>query len=598
MKDMAFEEWIARLRAEGDIVEVIAEYVPLKRKGKNYWGCCPFHHEKTPSFSVAADKGFFYCFGCQAGGNVINFLMKIENLSFFEAARLLAQKLNIPVPEKEKTAQELAREKELAKLYRANELAKEFFHSCLLKSAYGKTPLQYLTQRGISLEIIERFQIGFSPPAWDKLAIALKQRGLTEDSLIRAGLALQREKGEGVYDRFRGRVMIPITDVRGRIVGFGGRVLDDSQPKYLNSAESLIFNKRQLLFGFAVAQKAIRQSGQAVVMEGYMDVIAAHQAGIVNAVASLGTAFSPEQAKLLLRDANEIFIAYDSDAAGQSATQRALEILRGMGAKVRVISVPDGKDPDEYLRRHGGDEFRQLMADAPSLLEYQVGKAFEVGDASTLEGKVAIVNRAVQVLAASDNAVEINDYVIRLAQRMQIDESAVRSELRKAMGKHRSLRANAQPMGRNWNNQAQLAMEQAERYLLRLMWEDHSLIPYVGAQLAPDDFQDERRREIAELVLSGGPAADEDWQVVLTAGREESLQQELSFIMHLDLAPEDVVRLVDDCVKTIRNHSLQVRFERHKRQAEELERMGDRSYLQELAEMQRIQDEINKLRQG
>ncbi len=598
MKDMAFEEWIARLRAEGDIVSVIAEYVPLKRKGKNYWGCCPFHHEKTPSFSVAADKGFFYCFGCQAGGNVINFLMKIENLSFFEAARLLAQKLNIPVPEKEKTAQEMAREKELAKLYRANELAKEFFQACLLKSSYGKEPLRYLEQRGISEEIIRRFQIGFSPPAWDKLSLALKQRGLTDEILVRAGLALQREKGEGVYDRFRGRIMIPITDARGRVVGFGGRVLDEGQPKYLNSAESLVFNKRQLLFGFSVAQKTIRQMGQAIVMEGYMDVIAAHQAGVENAVASLGTAFSPEQAKLLLREAGEILIAYDSDAAGQSATQRALEILRGMDAKVKVLSVPEGKDPDGFLRRQGGEAFRKLMEEAPSSLEYQVTKAFEAGDATTLEGKVAIVNRAVQVLAASDNAVEINDYVIRLAQRLQIDESAVRSELRKVMGKHRSLRSNTQITGRNWNKQAHLAMEQAERYLLRLMWEDHSLIPYVSAQVSAEDFLDERRREIAAMVLAGGPEMESDWQVVLTAGREESLQQELSYIMHLDIAPEDVVRLVDDCVKTIRNNSLQARFERHKQQAEELERIGDRTYLQELAEMQRIQDEINKLRQG
>lgn len=596
MKDLAFEEWIARLRAEGDIVAVVSEYVPLKRKGKNFWGCCPFHHEKTPSFSVAADKGFFYCFGCQAGGNVLNFLMKIENLSFFEAARLLAQKLNIPVPEKEKSEQEMAREKEMAKLYRANELAKDFFQACLLKSAYGKAPLDYLMRRGINEEIIARFQIGFSPPAWDKLSLALKQRGLSEELLIKAGLVLPREKGEGVYDRFRGRIMIPITDQRGRVVGFGGRVLDDSQPKYLNSAESPVFNKRQLLFGFALAQKTIRQQASAIVMEGYMDVISAHQAGVENAVASLGTAFSQEQAKLLQREAAEIVIAYDSDAAGRSATLRALEILRGSGAKVKVLTVPEGKDPDDFLRRNGGAAFKALIEEAPNLLEYQVAHAFEAGDASTLEGKVAIVGKVVQILATCDNEVEINDYVIRLAQRLQIDESAVRSELRKAMGKHRSLRS--MPIsGRNWNKQAQLALEQAERYLLRLMWDDYSLVPYVGAQLTEADFVDQRRSEIAAVLMQGG-AAKEEWEMALTARQDEGVQQELSYIMHLDLSAEDVIRLVDDCLRTVRQNSLQRSFERHKRQAEELERNGDCSYLQELAEMQRIQDEINKLRQA
>ena len=248
MKDAVYDDFIERLRSESDIVSVISEYVPLSKKGRNYWGCCPFHQEKTPSFSVTPDKGFFYCFGCQAGGNVFNFLMKVENIPFMDAVKVLARKMNIPVPEKSKSEEERRREQEIAQLYKANQLAKDFFHASLTKAAYGEEARNYLASRQITPEVINQFHLGFAPPFWDKLIRSLAERNLSSDLLIKAGLAIIREQG-GSYDRFRNRIMYPIIDLHGQVVGFGGRVLDQTQPKYLNSPETPIFNKRAVLYG-------------------------------------------------------------------------------------------------------------------------------------------------------------------------------------------------------------------------------------------------------------------------------------------------------------------------------------------------------------
>ena len=268
MKDAGFDEFLDRLRSESDIVTVISDYVSLKKKGRNYWGCCPFHQENTPSFSVNPEKGFFYCFGCQSGGNVFSFLMKVENIAFMDAVRLLAKKMNIPIPERQKTPEQIAREKDMARLGYASQLARDFFHSCLVRTSYGKEGLAYLKKRGITDEMIETFKLGFAPNAWSKLTDAFVKRGVSEETLVEVGLAVKNDQKGSVYDRFRNRVMFPICDLRGRVCGFGGRVMDDSHPKYLNSSESMIFNKRQILFGFDTAYQAIKESGQAIVMEG------------------------------------------------------------------------------------------------------------------------------------------------------------------------------------------------------------------------------------------------------------------------------------------------------------------------------------------
>lgn len=593
------DDFIEKLRSEADITSVISEYVPLKKKGRNYWGCCPFHHEKTASFSVTPDKGFFYCFGCQAGGNVFNFLMRVENISFYDAVKLLAGKLHIALPEKEKSEKDRLREKEMAKLYSVNELARDFFHSCLTKTAYGKPALEYLAARGIDLAVIERYKIGFAPQSWDKLSTAFLERGTDADILLKSGLSAARTTGGGLYDRFRNRIMFPICDVRSRVIGFGGRVLDNSEPKYLNSPETPVFNKKHVLYGFDYAYRAIRETGKAVVVEGYLDLITAQTAGHANVVASLGTAFTPEQAKLLLKHANEIMFAYDSDAAGQNATLRALETAKTLGAAVKILSIPDGKDPDEFIRKHGAAAFGQLVTDALGLVDYQIQRLLASIDYSGLEGKLTIIAQAMPVLASSDNDVEINTHITRLSDTLAVDEGSIRSEFRKYARIHK--KDKNVKIGNNINiaqmtgRPAQAAVS-AERQIIRMLCYDSSIIPYVRAELSEIDFRDPARQEIINSLFNAYNMKNIVDPAVLTTVMGEAASAELSHIMLTD-NPQggDITKIVDDCLRTIYLTRLNEQYEQQRIKVEELERVGDSRCLQELAEMQRIKDEINKL---
>ena len=337
-----FTDFKEQVRNSADIVEVVSGYVALKKRGRNYWGCCPFHGEKTPSFSVNAEKNMFYCFGCHEGGDVFRFIMKSENCSFVKAVKMLAVRYGIPIPEKEKTAEEIKRDRQRKELGEANELAVRFYQSCLLRTQYGKPALAYLAGRGITQQIIEQFSIGYAIDNFSALTTSLGKRGCSTNVLIKAGLALPGKNG-GAYDKFRGRVMIPIKDARGRVVGFGGRVLSSNmQPKYMNTGETELFNKRYLLFGMDIAVKNIKVLHQAIVVEGYMDAISLHAAGITNAVASMGTAFSAEQARILKRITDNVVFCYDSDDAGRRASVRAVSIAREAGLQVQVAGVPNG----------------------------------------------------------------------------------------------------------------------------------------------------------------------------------------------------------------------------------------------------------------
>lgn len=597
MKDAAYGEFIDKLRMASDIVDVIGQYIPLKKKGRNFWGCCPFHHEKTPSFSVAPDKGFFYCFGCQSGGNIFTFLMKVENISFADAAKVLAQKLNIPLPEQKKSARDIAIEQEKRELYRINELAKDFFYACLTKTRYGRAAQEYLKLRGITEAVIEQFQIGFSPPGWDKLLNGFRAKGIAVADIQKAGLIIEKPSG-GSYDRFRSRIMFPISDEHGKVIGFGGRVLDDSQPKYLNSPETTIFNKRYLLYGLHAAKQNIRSLRQVVVVEGYLDAITAHAAGIINVVASLGTAFTVNQARILMKYADEIIFAYDSDAAGQIATLRALEIVRSLGVRVRVVSIPEGKDPDEFIRKQGADAFRKLIDSASNLLEYQVEQAFKAVDYSNLEGKITVVNRLVPALAAADNAVEVNAHITRIAQRLMIDETSIRAEVRRFLAveqKDKNINSGKAISAVLKSNELTVATTMAERLLIRYMYEDAAMIPYVETQLPAEEFHSEERCKIAKAIFDLYHAGKD---IICEASSSEITEltgAEFSQIMLMDVECVEVVKQVDDCIKMVHLTHLKFLYEQHRLRADELERMGDSRFLQELAESQRIQHEIKKI---
>jgi len=329
------DEFKERVKAANDIVEVISSYVPLKKRGRLWWACCPFHGEKTPSFAVNREEQFFYCYGCHEGGDVLKFVQKMNNLTFPEALSELAQRANIPLPEQGRTPADAKRNGERKKLLEANELASRYFVSCLKNTPFGATVRKYLNARGISDKIIEAFSLGAALPAYDNLIFNLKRRGVTADVLLKAGLARQRG-GARLTDAFYRRAMIPIRDARGRVVAFGGRVLDSAEPKYLNTGETELFQKREMLFGLDIAIKSIREKREAIVVEGYMDAISLHAAGVDRAVASLGTAFSAEQARLLHRLRERIVISYDSDDAGKRNAVRAVSIARAEGKRSRA----------------------------------------------------------------------------------------------------------------------------------------------------------------------------------------------------------------------------------------------------------------------
>lgn len=409
------EELLERIKNANDIVSVLSEYMTLQKKGQKYWGCCPFHNEKTPSFSVSPDKGFYYCFGCRAAGNVFKFLMQHENISFPDAVERLAQRVGIDLPETVQSPRAHAEAKHIEKIFEANALASDFFHSCLVNSSVGAHGLSYLQSRGLSQETITMFKLGFAPNDWGKLYNALNGRGIADEVLVDAGLCRRSEKGNRIYDYFRNRVMFPILDGRGRVVGFGGRVMDDSTPKYLNTSETKVFNKGHLLFAFDKAYRTIREKKQAILVEGYMDVISAHNRGVTNVVASLGTAFTLQQSQLLIRQANEIILAYDMDSAGQEATRKAIELTQNMDYKVRIASMPDGKDPDDFIRNHGPKAFLNIVQGAITPFEFLLNKALVSHGSTSLEAKLNVLNAVFPFVLKTNEAIRREGYLKALS---------------------------------------------------------------------------------------------------------------------------------------------------------------------------------------
>lgn len=585
------EAFVERVSEQTDILRIVQGYVPLKRRGNRYWGCCPFHQEKTASFSVLPDKGFFYCFGCHAGGNAFKFLSLIENISYFDAIKLQAEKLGIPLPERKRSPQEVARDREIQDLRKVNELARDFFHNCLTMTRMGERGKAYFAGRGIRQETIEEFQLGYAPPAWDKLSTAFLKRGIKQEFLLASGLCAERKQGGGLYDRFRGRVIIPIADERGRVVGFGGRVLDDSTPKYLNTPETVLFNKRKLLFGLDRSHRAIQQEGRAIVVEGYMDAISVFDAGVHNVVASLGTSFTPEHAKKLLHYAPEICFCYDSDEAGQKATIRALSIVRDTGARVRVIVVPDGKDPDEFIRKHGADAFRALVEKALPLVEYRLRYVLSHTNYDTLDGKVKALHEMMPVLADIREAAVRSEYERRLAQTLMLDEGIVRSELHHYRPEAED--AVRQPI-RKAVAKPDTALRKAGRLVIRMAWQDAAVIAHLETIVPLEGIRDSAQREILTFLKA---AAEEGRPVddISAATLSDEAAAELSRSLVEDLGGRDETEAYDDSLRVLRKAYLNALYTEHSRKANEYAQNGQHeACLQELNEVNKIKHEMDE----
>ncbi len=478
------EQFIDELVARTDIVDLVSEYVRLTKKGNSYWGCCPFHSEKTPSFHVVPDRQIYKCFGCGKGGGVINFVMEIDNLPYLDAVRQLAQRANMTVPE---TGSSPGMRERREKLLTINKQAARMFHQWLYQPE-GRQGLEYLLGRGLSKATLTNFGLGFAPNSWDALIRALGEQGYDKRDLLDAGLAVNNQDGR-IYDRFRNRVMFPIIDVRGEVIGFGGRVMDDSTPKYLNSPDTPVYNKSRNVFALNRAKRS--KAGRVILTEGYMDTIALHQAGFDSAVASLGTSLTAEHAQLLSRYFKNAVIAYDGDGAGVNAAQRAIPLLEKAGLEVKVLRMRGAKDPDEFIKTHGREAFNKLLNESENHIDYRLEQIKSKYDLTDDTQRVEFLREAIGLIASLRSAVEREIYGGHAAQMASISSESMALEVKKELNR-RFRKAQKQQVRRELNPSAQLQPQQrglrydnirsaqAEEGLIRLLLLDPGLIAEMG----------------------------------------------------------------------------------------------------------------------
>lgn len=594
------EDVIENIRESNDIVDVISEYVALNKKGKNYLGLCPFHKEKTPSFSVLQDKQIFHCFGCGEGGNVISFIMKYRNIGFVDAVRFLADRANIAIPE-DNSKEDMQKVSMRQKLYELNRETARFFY---IKLQNNSTALNYFKKRGIGADIIKKFGLGYAPAAWDELLKYLKAKGCADEFLEKAGLVVRKDRG-GYYDRFRNRVMFPVFDVRGRVIGFGGRVLDDSKPKYLNSPETLVFNKRNNLYGLNLAA-AKNIDRRIIIVEGYMDAIALHQYGISNAVASLGTALTREQAKLLKRYCDEVIICYDADIAGQTATLRGLDILADAGCRVKILNIPKGKDPDEYIRSEGREAFEQCIDNSMALIDYKIKRKSENFDISTTEGKIGFLKACAAVLAGIEDPVVIDAYVGKLsgstgisAQALYKEISSLKNKNQEAEDKHISGKSRYNNIIDGQKLYLEPAYIKAEKYILCMLCEDNSKFDYISKALSYEDFNDELYREVARLIYNRLENKNEaNPAYIISCFQEADDMKKVSEIFNSisETDNDDIDKVIGDYIKIIKRNKLMKKRDLLVINVKELERKGDvQQSTQLLKEVMDIEKQLREL---
>ena len=499
-------EFLSEIKYRNDLGELASSYMQLKRRGRNLVGLCPFHGEKTPSFNIYTENGSFYCFGCGVGGDVITFVMKIENLDYIEAVKFLAQRAGMAMPEDDYD-DSLGRLR--TRIYEANREAARFFYSKLV-SKEGADALGYLRGRGLADATIRHFGLGFAPDERFSLGDHLRSKGFTEAEMIAANLVFKSKSGNRVLDRFYNRVMFPIIDVRGNVIAFGGRIMIDQKPKYLNTSDTLVFNKSFNLFSLNNAKNS--KSDSLILCEGYMDVISLNQAGFTNAVATLGTALTGEQASLMKRYCKEVILCYDADEAGQKATARAIDILRRVGLTVKVIAIPDGKDPDEFIRRHGDKghaAFQNVLDNSGNDMDFRLFKLKAVYDVNTAQGKLDYLNDAVRLISELDNPMERDIYASRLADETDVAKSTIMEQISRGVRrndyKRRKTEASrvqsslsARDDRVNPQHAEHLRAATAEENLLAFLVNNPDKMTYIHEKLSPDDFTTDFNRKLYE----------------------------------------------------------------------------------------------------
>ena len=563
------EEILEKIKEENDIVDIISESVRLKKAGRSFSGLCPFHNEKSPSFSVSQEKQIYKCFGCGESGNVITFVMKNKNMNFIDAVKYLADRANILL-EDEKRVNPTAKKKEL--LYKVNVEAGRFFFSNLRSN---KMAMEYFLNRGIRQETIKRFGLGYAKDSWNSLLFHLRKLGFSENILLEAGLVLTSEKTGNKYDRFRNRVMFPVFDYRGKVIGFGGRVLDDSKPKYLNSPETLVFQKGTNLYGLNFAIKSNMKERYFIIVEGYMDLISLHQHGITNVVASLGTALTVNQARLLKRYADKVIISYDADVAGQTATMRGLEILKDVGFDVRVLSIPQGKDPDEYVRSNGRDAFMKLINEAEGLIDYRIKKAGENINFKDSNDLVKYSKKVTEILAKV-NPIEKDIYIKKISENTGIREQALYDLLSKEMTKNIK---NQEFMNNKEESGTKLYKEpafiKAERSLLKLCLEEE-YFDYISQLISQDELILPEHKEIFYIIKEAKKGSINNIVTFLESKSEniKVIEEVVKIKEQQVLTGKDNKKLIQDLIKQIDSYKLNQKLKELKQKQKLLEAQG------------------------
>lgn len=550
------DELIDEIRNKNDIVDVISQYVTLKRSGRNFFGLCPFHKEKSPSFSVSPDKQIFHCFGCGVGGNVFHFLQKIENISFLEALESLANQAGINLPTLDNAVDDkLIRLK--SKVYKINEIAANFYHERLYKPE-SKQAQDYIKKRRLDNKTLKNFLIGYSGN-FNELYMELKRQGFTEEEILASCLVNKNENGKYI-DRFRRRLMFPIQDTRNRIIAFGGRVLDDSKPKYINSPENIVYHKGRHLFGLNIAKKV--EIKKIIIVEGYMDAISLHQRGIHNAVASLGTALTEQQGRLLRKSSEQIIIGYDADGAGQAATLRGLEILQNLGCDIRILQIYGAKDPDEFVTKYGPERFQKCVDNAISLVEYKIKMLKQKLNLENTNDKIKFLNEIAKVLAKVTNNIEREVYIEKISSDYHISKEAIYSEINKLLYKKKDNLKTIETASRvvikkKEDEEIDEAVEKRESLLIYLLlqYPNQSYLK-ISNEISPNELKIEINKKILSKLYEELQKGNSNTNNATDWFSDEETINYLTGIMAYDFEITELNKCIDDILYTYRKEKM------------------------------------------
>ena len=571
------EEKIEEIRIASDIYEVISGYMALSKTGKNYKGLCPFHQEKTPSFVVSTEKQMFHCFGCGLGGNVFSFLMKHENISFPESVLFLARRygIQIKVPHGIE-GEKFVEKKEL--LYKVNDLAYKFFKRALRETPEGKKALEYLKKRDISDDLVENFGIGYTLPDWDLLVKYLEKNRFSKEGLVESGLAILRENKSGLYDRFRSRIIFPIFDTRGRIMGFGGRNLDKSLPKYINSPETLIYKKGENLYGLHIAREKIKSEGYCIITEGYIDVITAHKFGFVNCVASLGTALTEKQLRIIKGLTEKIIFVYDSDKAGINAVIRAWEGVLKTGLSGKVVVLPEGEDPDSFLRSKGGEAFNSLVKNSRDIGEYVIDRSIEGYNLNTISDRSQALTKVINILEPVLCLIKFADYSSYMVSKLGIKDEllydAIKYDKKKDITsipfKEEALKSK---------------LDSLETHLVQLMLVSKEMAVKILDNISPDDFEEPLFKKIVSEIASLRKGKEDfEPNMVLNRLNDEKTTGLISTVLLNDEYLEDIEKAGSDCIKGMQKRRIQKMLSIIENELKSAQMKGNENILNELLE--------------